>query len=108
MLKVKDESGRLLEAFDREMNVVKAFAKTSFPSGYEADVDALQVEMQITPFQIGDEKETIQNLVTANGGKPIISQRESVEQLGWSDDVDKTMQEIAAESTMDALGGSYE
>lgn len=108
MLKVKDESGRLLEAFDREMNVVKAFAKTSFPIGYEADVDALQVETQITPFQIGDEKETIQNLVTANGGKPIISQRESVEQLGWSEDVDKTMQEIAAESTMDALGGNYE
>lgn len=106
MLKVKDESGRVLEGFDREMNVVKAFLKTVQPA-YSDDIDALQVETQITPFQIGDEKETIENLVTANGGKPIISQRESIEQLGWSDDVDKTMQEIAQESTQDVFN-AYE
>ena len=30
-LKVKDESGRLIEFLDREMNVVKAFLKTMLP-----------------------------------------------------------------------------
>ena len=102
-LKVKDESGRLLEFFDREVNVVKAFLKLMVGEQYAADIDALQVENVVTPFVISEEKETINNLLTANGGKAIISQRESIEQLGWSDDVDKTMQEIAEENTLDAF-----
>lgn len=99
-LKVKDESGRILEFLDREVNVVKAFLKKIMP-GREKDIDSLQVETEITPFTIRDEKETIDNLMTATGGKPILSQREGVETLGWSDDVDKTMQQIAEERSLD-------
>lgn len=102
-LKVKDESGRLIEFLDREMNVVKAFLKTMLPEKQWKDVDSLQVEMEITPFTITDDKDTIANLTTANGGKPIISQRQSVEMLGWSNDVDKTMQELGEEKTVDAF-----
>ena len=102
-LKVKDESGRLIEFLDREMNVVKAFLKTMLPEKQWKDVDSLQVEMEITPFTITDDKDTIANLTTANGGKPIISQRQSVEMLGWSNDVDKTMQELGEEITVDAF-----
>ena len=96
-LKVKDESGRLIEFFDREMNVVKAFAKIMLGESYAADIDALKVETLITPYAITDEKDTINNLQAANGGKPLMSQRESIELYGHSDDVDKTMQEIAEE-----------
>ncbi len=96
-LKVKDESGRIMEMLDREVNVVKCFARAILGESYAADIDALQVETEIKPFTITDEADTISNLVQANGGKPIISQRESVEALGWSSDVDKTMQELAAE-----------
>ena len=99
-LKVKDESGRLIEGYDREVNVVKAFYKACVPEAEHADVDALVVESQVSAFTITDEKDTIQNLMTANGGKPVISQRDSIEQLGWSDDIDKTLQEIAEESTV--------
>ena len=102
-LKVKDESGRLIEFLDREMNVVKAFLETMLPEKQWKDVDSLQVEMEITPFTITDDKDTIANLTTANGGKPIISQRQSVEMLGWSNDVDKTMQELGEEKTVDAF-----
>ena len=102
-LKVKDESGRLLEFFDREVNVVKAFLKLALGERYATAVDSLQVENVMTPFTITDEKDTISNLITANGGKAIISQRESIEQLGWSDDVDRTLQEITEESTLDAF-----
>ena len=65
--------------------------------------DALAVETEITPFTITDEKDTITNLVNANGGKPVISQRESIEALGWSEDVDKTMQEIQQEGMADIM-----
>lgn len=100
-LKVKDESGRLIQGMDREVNVLKAFLKVMLPTDYSADIDALSVENIISPFVVTEEKDTIQNLVTANGGKPLISQRESIEQLGWSKDPDKTIEEINNQAKLD-------
>lgn len=102
-LKVKDESGRLIEFFDREMNVIKAFLKVILGEQYHKDIDALKVDMLITPFAITDEKDTINNLMAANGGEPIMSQRESIELFGHSDDVDKTLKEIAEQSKNDVF-----
>ncbi len=106
-LKVKDESGRLIECFDREVNVIKAFLKTMLPASFHSDIDALPVEHEVSAFVVSDEKDTIVNLMTANGGKPVISQRESIEVLGWSKDVDKTMAEIQEQDVQDAFG-SYQ
>ena len=102
-MKVNDESGRLLEGFDREINVVKAFLKTALSERYHSDIDALKVETKITPFSITDTKETVDMLMTANGGEPIMSQRESIEEFGHSDDVDKTLEEIAQQGVEDAF-----
>lgn len=113
-MKVTDESGRLLEFFDRELNVAKAFLKSVLPS-YTDAIDALIVETKITPFSIGDQQEQINMLITANGGLPIMSQREAIEALGHSEDVDRTMQEIAEQQQGDvfnpvngAVGGEEE
>lgn len=102
-MKVQDESGRLLEGFDREVNVIKAFLKKSLSPQYHTDIDALKVETKITPFSITDTKETVDMLMTANGGEPIMSQRESIEEFGHSDDVDKTLEEIAQQGVEDAF-----
>lgn len=96
-LKVMDESGPLLEMHDRELNVIKAFVKVILPS-HATEIDALEVETIITPFSITDEKEVIQNIMTATGGLPIMSQRQGVESLAWSDDVEKTMAEMQGEA----------
>ncbi len=103
-LKVKDEAGRLMEFYDREVNVVKSFLKLAMRQQYANDIDALPVENVITPFTITDEGDTINHLLSANGNKPIISQRESIEMYGASTNVDKTLQEIQAESTNDSFG----
>ena len=42
-------------------------------------------------------------LMTANGGEPIMSQRESIAVFGHSDDVVKTMEEIAAQAVADTF-----
>ncbi len=97
-LKVKDESGRLLEFFDREVSVLKAFLKAITSEAYHNDIDALRVKVQITPFTLTEERDTITNLIAANGGKALMSQRESIEALGWSDNVDTTMAEIEKDS----------
>lgn len=102
-MKVKDESGRLLEYFDREVSVVKAFLKIMLGDAYAKDIDTLKVENVITPFSITDKKETVDMLMTANGGEPIMSQRESIAEFGHSDDVDKTMEEIAAQAVADTF-----
>lgn len=102
-LKVGDESGPLIQFCDREVNVVKAFAKLIMGAAYHADIDALPVENVITPYRITDRKEEIERLMTANGNKPIMSQRESIEEFGQSDDVDKTIKEIAKEQMVDSF-----
>lgn len=98
-LKVKDESGIWLEFFDREINVVRAFMKKMYPSLASA-IDSLQVEVVITPYQIRDEAERINNLSSATGGKPIMSQRTAVSNLGYVDDVDEELAQIAKETTV--------
>lgn len=100
-LKVKDESGRILEGLDREVNVIRELLKLALPEKYWADIERLKVKNEITPFQIGDDKETIENLLLANGNKPLMSQRDSIEAYGKSDDVEKTMLEISNENKAD-------
>lgn len=102
-LKVKDESGRLIEGFDREVNVVKSFLKLMLPDEYATDIDALVVENVITPYTISDEKDDTTLLLLKNGNKPLMSQRESIVALGESEDPDKTLAEIQQESMANAL-----
>jgi hypothetical protein len=102
MLKVTQESGRLLEMFDREINVIKAFLKVIMP-GMDDAIEGLQVENQIIPFTITDDKDTIGNIMTATGGKPIMSQLEGIQQLGWSDDAEETLRQIKEEDVADAF-----
>lgn len=73
------------------------------PERYHKDIDELRVENQITPFSITDRKENVDMLMAANGGKAIMSQRESIEEFGHSDDVDETLREIEEEDKIDAF-----
>lgn len=100
-LKVTEESGRLLEFYDREISVVKAFLAVLRTDLADA-IEALPVEVVITPYQITEQRDTITELLAANGNKPLISHRESIEQLGWSTNASDTLSEIQQESTLNA------
>ena len=102
-LKVQDESGRWLEFFDREINVAKAFLKLMLGQAWHEAIDALPVENVITPYRITDRKEEVETLMTANGNKPIMSQRESIEAYGRSDNVDQTLKEINEQEMVDSF-----
>lgn len=102
-LKVQDESGRWLEFFDREINVAKAFLKLMLGQAWHEAIDALPVETLITPYRITDRKEEVETLMTANGNKPIMSQRESIEAYGRSDNVDQTLKEINEQEMADSF-----
>ncbi len=100
-MKVLAESGIWLEMFDREVNVVRAYVKTMFPSLASA-VDTLYVENVITPYQIKDETEKVNLLASATGGKAIMSQKTAVQYLGYADDVDEELNRIAEEAEQGA------
>ena len=95
-MKATDESGLWYEYFDREINVVRAFMKKMYPQLATA-IDALQVDVVITPYQIRDDAEKITNLVNATGGKAVMSQRTAISNLGYVEDVDAELEQIANE-----------
>lgn len=99
-MKVLDEAGRWQEAFDREVNIIRAFAKKMFPQ-YEKAFDTVQVDIVITPFQIKDESERTKNITDATGGKQIMSQRTGIAQLGKVDDVDAELKQIQEEQAQE-------
>lgn len=100
-LKVKDESGRILEFLDRELNVIKCFVKLIFPN-YAEEIDSLQIENKITPFTVSDFEDRVKNLITATGGKQILSVGTAIRELDIVADPDKEKEEIQRESTADA------
>lgn len=98
-LKVTDEKGAWLEHFRREVNVVKAFMKLMYPHLKDA-VNSLKVKIVITPFTIRDEKDRVDLYTSATGGKSVMSQRTAVAKLGYAENVDDEMEQMAKESSV--------
>lgn len=95
-LKVGDESGAWIEAFERECSVIKAFLKMMNVT-WKGEVDNVEVEHVITPFIQNDEKSEIEKWVTASGGKAVVSQLEAIKNLGISTDPQETLSQIQKE-----------
>ena len=102
MTKVEDEAGEIRAFMEREINVVKAFSAIIAPS-LEKAIKALRFKVVITPYTINDEKETINNLQAANGGKPLISHLESIEMFGHSSNPKETLEEMQEEEKVNAF-----
>lgn len=96
-LKVGDESGSWIEFFERETNVIKAFLKQMHKE-WEDEIDNIEIEHIISPFIQRNEDSEINKRLRANGGKPIESQRESIQRYGKSQDADETLRQIREES----------
>lgn len=95
-LKVGDESGVWVEFFEREASVIKEFLKYMNTS-WTNEIDNVEIEHIITPFIQNDETAVIDRLQKANGGKAIMSQLESIQQAGYSNDPQATLEQIQKE-----------
>jgi hypothetical protein len=101
-LKVTDESGTWLDVFYREINVVKAFMKKMYPS-LEAAIESLDVEVVITPYNIKDDAEQIQNFTNATGGRAIMARKTAIKKFGEVDDVDAELAMIEEDENRDSM-----
>lgn len=102
-LKVEDKKEIFDEFLTREYNILKAYIGV-MNTGLKTAADSLDLEPEITPYMIQDEKELIEMLSTATGQKQILSRKSAINILGWTDDVDAEMKEIDDET----LGGMDE
>lgn len=83
-LKVKDNEAIFIPALQRRINIILAFlSKMYLP--FEKELKDIDITPIITPFDIDDDTEMIRTLTEANGGKPIISQREAMQRFGITD-----------------------
>lgn len=106
-LKVGDESGAWIEAFERECSVIKAFLK-SMNTSWASEIDNVEVEHVITPFIQMDEDAMTDRLIKQNGGKAIKSQLQTIREAGSNDPEDTLAQiqkedAVAAQSRMNNL-----
>lgn len=104
-LKVGHESGRFIEMFDREASIIKSVLKLMNVQ-WANYIDNIEIEHEITPFVPNDENATLTNLQKATGGKAVMSQREGIEKFGYSDDIEKTLQEIQNEEKQTAINNN--
>ncbi len=112
-LKVGDESGAWIEFCERECNVIKAFLK-QMNTAWASEIDNVDVEHVISPYIQNDEAAEIDKWVKANGGKPLVSHLESIQNAGLSADPNHTLEQIqkeeetSAASQMQSIIGAYQ
>jgi len=99
-LKAKDlQMGAYGEGIQRRLNFLVSALSEITPTLSAAK------DLEITPvfsiFKIDDEAERIDNAMKANGGKPVISHRESVAQAGLTEDSQQTYDLIVEEEAED-------
>lgn len=98
-LKVGDESGAWIEFFERESSVIKEFLKF-MNDAWKREIDDIEIEHIITPFIQNDEDALADRLIKLNGGKPVMSQLESIQQAGYSSDPQSTLKQIQKEDSV--------
>ena len=74
---------------------------------WASEVDNVEVEHIITPFIQQDEKASIERIMTANGGKPIMSQLEAIKAYGQSTDPERTLGQIREDESAGAIGDVF-
>lgn len=96
-LKVQDKREIFDEYLQRRVNVLLAYIG-QFNTGLAKETNTLLIEPEITPYIITSEKDELDYWMTANGNNPVISQEESIEKVGLSQNPELTLQKINAES----------
>ena len=96
-MKVEDKKEIIDAHLKRRISIIKSFVTYMNPKLEKAGV--INISPEITPYIISDTKTEVETLVTANGNKPIISQKTSVRLGGLTIDPDAEYEQIKKEDT---------
>ena len=95
-LKVQEKREIFDEYLQRRISILKGFIGWLKPDFKDA-INNLEIKSEITPYMINDLGTTIKNLIEANGGKAILSQKTSIEKAGLVNDVEEELSLIQTE-----------
>ena len=105
---------RIPDVFEQEgrcifqgRNVIKAFI-AQFEVKLKDAANKLQIEPEIIPYMIDDEKADIEKWVLANGNKPLVSQKRSAELAGLVKDTEEDYKTLQEESDRDKQFAFFE
>ena len=99
-LKVQDKCEVFDEYLQRRVNVVLAYL-AQMKTDWGRECESMDIEPEIIPYMLIDEKADLEYWLTANGNKPVVSQEESIEKAGISKNVEYTMNKIKEQSTFE-------
>ncbi len=97
-LKVQDKREIFDDYLQRRANVIKAYIG-QFNTQLEAVCDEMDIEPEITPYMLTNEMDELNYWLTANGNKPIVSQEESIEKSGISNNPKETYEKLKDEES---------
>lgn len=96
-LKVMRKRGIWDEYFTRRYSVLKSMINYRDLGRYGNAIRTLRLSPVFTPYMIDDLRDKVATLMAANGGRPIMTHRRSIELLGSAVDVDEEMELIREE-----------
>jgi hypothetical protein len=103
--KVSDEIEIYEDAISREFNVIKAYLAEMNKTKW-SNVTDMDVDFEIIPFTINDDKETIEILATGVGAG-IVSKDLAVKTLAFANDTDKEYEQIKKEQNEAKTGDVF-
>lgn len=106
-LKVQDKREIFDEYLQRRLAVVRAFASELRPE-LRGALESLEIEAEITPYNISNDAEDLQYWLQANGGKPLISQLESMRAINLVTDPSADYERMQEEAQASTLSESVE
>lgn len=92
-LKCYDKIETFDTAFTRRYSILKSYIGL-MNNKFKKASEELTIKSKFTPFIIEDKKDLVETLVTANGGKPIVTQRRSIELGNMANDPDAEFEEL--------------
>lgn len=106
-LKVKDKQEIFDEFMQRRISILKAYL-AKFNTAIAAECESLEVEAVITPYMIDDQQSLVEMLTTANGSKPLISQKLSAKLAALAQDPEEDFRQIEQEQKVDRFSNVLE
>ncbi|MDP3561714.1 MAG: phage portal protein [Legionellaceae bacterium] len=100
--KLDEDFGEVLQ---RMVNFIKTAICNVFDTSLKSAI-GMKIEVEVPTFRINEVSETIDNMMAANGGKPIISHKTSVAMSGLVEDAEAEFELIEAQE--DSLGREIE
>lgn len=96
-LKVTDKMEIMEDYLTRRLNILKTYMGV-LNTSWANDAAELEIEVEVIPYMVDDLRAEIETLMTANGNKPVISQKTAVKMANLVNDHEAELAQIKEET----------